>query len=129
MARKKSTATQAKEFFLRNAGSSYDPKTETKAQGQRRGASQLADAERIAAELGWHVEWVQDEDPDLSWADAEQLEEIKEVLVALLKDQDGNVLGSLGGITFGKNHTENQKQGRVFEAELALEAASEKGLL
>ena len=112
----------AVKFFIRHAGSGYDPKKETKAQGRRRGAVALAKAEAEAEKRGWTVEWKHEEDPDLSWADDEQREAIDEVLYATLRDDAGQSLASLGNITFGKNSVHNRRYGRVVEAELALEA-------
>jgi hypothetical protein len=67
------------------------------------------------------VEWKDDEYPDLSWAEPEDREKIKEVLVATLKDAEGSVLASVGGII-----DPDKNYGRVVEAELALQALSEK---
>ena len=46
-----------------------------------------------------------------------------------IKDADGKVLGSLGGIMFGYDTDHNRNYPRVVEAELALEALHEKKLL
>jgi hypothetical protein len=102
-------------FFLKHAGWGYDPKKETKAQGRRRGAKLLAEAEAFAEAHRWKVEWKEDPE-EYQMGDAET-EHPKEVLVAVLKDRNGRVLGSLGGIG---DPTKNY--GRVIEAELALEA-------
>ena len=86
-------------------------------------AASLARAEEAAEDLDWQVEW--EEDPD----GADSLGEIdpatvSEILVAVLKDESGEVLGSLGGIV-----DPDLNYRRVVEAELALEALNEKGLL
>lgn len=47
-------------FFLRNAGTSYNPKTQTKRQGQSEGARKLAQAERDARALGYTFSWEDD---------------------------------------------------------------------
>jgi hypothetical protein len=91
-------------FFKANAGGVV---------GQAaKGALNLARAEAYASEHGWRVEWDHEESPDMSG-----MEDAKEVLVAVLKDEGGEVLGSLGNIGDpGRNYS------RVVEAELALEA-------
>lgn len=102
-------------FFMEQAGESYQPGKETRAQGRRRGAEALARAEQYAEEQGWKVEWEFDQD-EYQLGDAET-EMPKEVLEAVLRDADGRVLESLGGIG---DPTDNYQ--RVVEAELALEA-------
>ena len=127
MATRKTTSHMAAvKFFSKNAGSSYTPGKETRAQGKRRGAQALAHAEAEAARRGWRVEWDHEQDVDLSWADDEQREDIDEVLEAVLKDENGHVLASLGNITFGRDSMANRNYRRVVEAELALEALGEK---
>ena len=75
----------------------------------------LAKAEQYAEEQGWTVEWDYDQD-EYQLGDAED-KMPDEVLVAVLKDADGHVLESLGGI--GDPSPSYQ---RLVEAELALEA-------
>jgi hypothetical protein len=77
-------------------------------------AEDLARAERIASEQDWKVEWSHDQDEYQLGDDEEQP---NEVLAAVLKDGQGNVLASLSGI--GDPSREYQ---RVVEAELAAEA-------
>ncbi len=79
----------------------------------------LAAAEERARDKGWEFEWSHDEDPDLSWASDEERDNIKEVLVVVLKDENGHVLESLGGIV-----DPTTAYGREIEAELAFEALS-----
>lgn len=88
----------------------------------------LARAERIAEEHGWEAFWQED---DVNTFDEEELKHISEILGCVLKDDRGNVLGSLWGISFGKKstHREDDAYKRFVEAELALEAAYEKDLL
>lgn len=57
------------EFFYKHAGYSYDPATETEEQGKRRGAAQLATAERFAAALGLSYSWEDDWGLNTSHAD------------------------------------------------------------
>lgn len=83
-------------------------------------AISLARAEKAAEERGWECEWEHDEDPDLSWADEQQLAEIREVLTCVLKDEDGQVLDALGGIS-----DPSREYSRVVEAEMALNALME----
>lgn len=128
MATQKTTAhAAAVKFFYKHAGSSYMPGKETPAQGKRRGAKRLAHAEAAAKRRGWEVEWDHEQSPDLSWADEEQREDIEEVLDAVLKDEHGHVLASLGNITFGRDSMANRNYRRVVEAELALEALGNEG--
>lgn len=94
-------------------------------------AEKLALAEAEAEERGWTVEWEHDIEPDVSWMDEEQTEDYQggrmEMLVALLKDENGTVLASLGGIAMDARGVGRNPYGRVVEAELALEALSEEG--
>jgi len=102
------------EFFYKHAAYSYGP-GQTKRQGRMEGAMKLARAEREAEERGWKVEWEYDETPyDMGDAETEMP---NEVLVAVLKDANNNVIGSLSGIG---DPDDNYR--RVVEAELALEA-------
>jgi hypothetical protein len=125
-AKRKPTAhARAVSFFMKHAGSSYMPGKETRAQGKRRGAIKLAKAEAEASARGWTVEWEHEQDPDLSWASEEDRDGISENLSAVLKDEHGHVLSSLGNITFGYDSMVNRNYRRVVEAELALEALHE----
>jgi hypothetical protein len=123
MSAKKQTAhARAVSYFMKHAGSSYMPGKETRAQGKRRGAIKLAKAEKEAAARGWTVEWEHDPHADLSWADEQAREDIDEVLSAVLRSDDNEVLASLSGITFGRDNMANRNYRRVVEAELADEA-------
>jgi len=104
-------------FFLRNAGTSYDPQTQTKRQGQYAGARRLAKAERDARALGYTFDWQQD------WSVDHQKEydcypnggpETCEF--CLMLSPEGNVVQSLGCIDDA-----TKEYRRVVEAELALE--------
>lgn len=122
--RKSSTAKpdpRAVAFFLKHAGSSYSP-GETPEQGKKRGATALAKAEQEATARGWTVEWEQDPEGMDTIGDIDP-ETVKEILIAVLYDEQGNVLGSLGGIV-----NPDRNYGRVVEAEMALEALSESGI-
>ena len=85
-----------------------------KKHGNAQNAEDLARAEEIANEQDWKVEWSNDLD-EYQMGEAE--EQPNEVLTAVLKDGQGNVLASLSGI--GDPSREYQ---RVVEAELAAEA-------
>ena len=91
-------------FFMENSGSK-----------DAAYAMKLAKAEQHAEEQGWTVEWDYDQD-EYQLGDAED-KMPDEVLIAVLKDADGHVLESLGGI--GDPSPSYQ---RLVEAELALEA-------
>ena len=76
----------------------------------------LARAEQHARDNEWDAEWVVDDCPDLSWLPEEEQRLSHEVFGCILRDTDGNVLGSLWGITDPDN-----AYMRVVEAELASE--------
>lgn len=104
---------RAYEFFKKNAGGIVGRAAE--------GALALARAEAIAASLGWDVDWEIDEE-EYDLGDEEEMP--GEVYSAMLRDEDGKVIESLGSI--GDPSRDYQ---RVVEAELALEALTRKGLL
>lgn len=119
-------------FFYEHAGYSY-PRGATPAQQRKarvQGAQALAAAEAQAAERNWTVEWEYDTDADTSWMDEEQLADAAagrlESLLALLKDERGEVLDSLGGIVVRApafiRGAPQDPQLRVIAAELALGA-------
>lgn len=90
----------------------------------------LARAEKIAEERGWEAKWEEEqEDWNSFLGDEMTLEDISEVLWCGLYDEQGEILASLGGITFGHDSAENRRYRRFVEAELASEAADEKDLL
>lgn len=94
------------------------------------GSLNLARAERIAEERGWEAKWEEEQEEWSSFLGVEEkLEDISEVLWCGLYDERGQIIGSLGGISFGHDSRENRNYQRMVEAELAAEAASEKGLL
>jgi hypothetical protein len=119
-ARKRLTVGQF--FFYRNAGYSYDSKTETPEQGRLRCAKELADAETIGQRLGYVLEWDFDECPDLSWMSDEEREHDHEVLCCRIPDPENtrHSLASLYGIT-----DPDSRYRRVIEAELAAEAIAD----
>lgn len=109
------TMTPAERFFWLNAGYSFDPKTETKAQGRRRCAVRLAEAEAAQRESGSTYAWQDDWDVNHT---KEFGYEPKTCESVTLWSSDGDrVLASLGCID---DATEEYR--RVVEAELADEA-------
>jgi hypothetical protein len=122
---KRQTAKQAAfYFFLKNAGYSYDPKTETPKQGRARCARELAKAERDARALGYSFEWVDDEcigcdcdNPECECSSGEP----HESLCCIIRDENGRVAGSLGSIC-----KPSREYARVVEAEVASEALAER---
>ena len=110
--RKKATRQSAAQFFYVHAGYACDSGKETTEQGRRRGAKSLARAEAEAAYRGWHVEWEYDSEPYEGEDPAPD-----EVLRAVLRSSDGEMLGVLGGIP-----DPDRSRRRVVEAELAQEA-------
>lgn len=100
-------------FFLEHAGFSYDPKTETREQGQARCAKDLAAAEDAlmqAMRIG---------DVQVIWADdprtGDEFEEVENVESCTI-EIDGEIVASLFAIW---DADANYK--RVIRAELALE--------
>jgi hypothetical protein len=109
------TDRRAYDFFYRHAGYGYGP-GETPEQGRKKGAAALAKAEQEATARGWTVKW--EEDPE-GWDSIGDIDpdDVREILSAVLYDEDGKVLESLGGIV-----NPDRNYSRVVEAELALEA-------
>ena len=114
---------RAVQFFYRHAGYSYDPKTETKAQGRKRCARALARAEAYAYEQEWTYTW---EDDSCIGGDCGKTATCShpccqgtkhECKWCVLEDADGKQLASLGSIC-----EPSREYRRVVEAELALEA-------
>lgn len=89
-------------FFYDHAGYGYNPATETPEEGRKRCAMILRGAEREAQRRGWHVDWEVDEDPILD--DDVEREEPYDQYIAILRDEDGYVLASLGSIDLGPGH-------------------------
>lgn len=110
--------SKAAQFFWRNAGYSYDPKTETAAQGRERCARSLAAAESVLLEA-MRVSEVQcvweDESPwELGYKRGKDFEQTCEH--ACICSEAHGALASLGGITdAGTSYR------RVIRAELACE--------
>jgi len=112
----KAPSSKAVDFFRKHAG--YAVRAgESKARAKTRGAQALARAEAEAEARGWTVEW--EHDPEEWQGDDERP---FEVLTAVLRDANGDVLASLGGIGMTGNRKTDRDYGRVIEAELAAEA-------
>ena len=112
--------TAAERFFWLHAGFSYDSQTETKAQGKRRCAIEMAEAEAYAQDAGWTFEWQDDwsiGDHSRAFDCYKQGEGPETCETCLLTDEDNRVLASLGCIDDA-----TPEYRRVIEAELADEA-------
>lgn len=104
-----SSLLKAYRFFFESAGYIVGHRAEC--------ALSLARAEECARDYEWQAEWVWDDDADLSWMTDDERQQPHEVLGCVLKDDVGNVLASLWGIT-----DPDRAYMRVIEAELADEA-------
>jgi len=93
----------AYEFFLKHAGFSYNPATETRQQAKRRCAKEMAAAERKGRDIGLRFLWMPDWDEPGS-----------EVCEAYLESELKACLCGIEGAT--------PEYRRVIEAELAMEA-------
>lgn len=113
---KTAPSSKAVAFFRKHAGYAVRP-GESKTRAKTRGAQALARAEAEAEARGWTVDW--EHDPEEWQGDVERP---FEVLTAVLRDADGQVLASLGGIGMTGNRKTDRDYGRVIEAELADEA-------
>ena len=117
----------AEKFFFEWAGGAYTAGASAAQRKRERidQAKALAAAEAEAEERGWTYHWDYDQEADTSWMDEEALADFRagrtEMLDVLLKDENGNVLASLGGVhvraTGGRD-----PYGRLVEAEMAQEA-------
>ena len=107
-------------FFYSQAGYGYQPDKETKLQGKRRCAKQLAAAERLASDRGYSFRWQVDTMSDSSdWSDEEPA--YAQWQCDML-DSDGKFVNGLGGVDFGRDKDPwGDPYRRVVEAELALE--------
>lgn len=114
--KKPAPSAKAIDFFRKHAGYAMRP-GESKARAKTRGAQALARAEAEAESRGWTVDW--EHDPEEWQGDVERP---FEVLTAVLRDADGQVLTSLGGIGMTGNRKTDTDYRRVIEAELADEA-------
>ncbi len=106
-------------FFMANAGYSYNPATETPAQGRYRGARKLAAAESRASARGYSFEWQPSDEDSSSFCDDEPAWQLWD---CLMRDPAGNIVGSLCACDFGRHGSPwGQSYRRVVEAEIACE--------
>lgn len=119
--------TKAEQFFYEHAGYSIKL-TETAEQGKLRCAQELAEAERIASNLGWQYEWVDDWEvgshakfygPGSVYYNSQQEPDTCESC-RIYDPACNQTLASLGCIDNADNNYR-----RVVEAELAEEALHE----
>ena len=131
------------QFFIKHAGYSHNPKTESPMQGRIRGARALARAEREARDGGFCFQWSIDpygtsadwvehntDDPPIM-ADGSRADggtcgcskcEPWQTWQCAMYNSDGQIVNSLHGIDFGRDGTPwNDTYKRVVEAELAEE--------
>ena len=111
----------AYQFFLANAGFSYDPITETPEVGRERAARLLARAERRASAEGYVFCWRHD--PDIDSSEFSDAEPAYRLWVCTAWKPAHECVASLGGVDFGPDGDPwGSDYRRVVEAELALEA-------
>jgi hypothetical protein len=110
--------TTEQQFFYDEAGYSYGM-NETPEEGRRRGAAVLAAAERAINKFNWHVNWINGDDcigcdcgTDCKCCTGEP----HDCYQAVLKDEEGKYLASLGSIC-----EPSWNYRRVIEANLAAE--------
>lgn len=115
------TQQTAVAFFHEHAGYGYTPGKETPEQGRQRGAERLAQAEADARDAGFSFQWFVD--PEITSADFDDSPDPWALWCCTIRNADGKVVGSLGGIDFGRDGEPwGDPYRRVVEAELALEA-------
>ena len=112
--------TTAYNFFLANAGFSYNPETETKIQGRRRCAKGLAKAETWARENGYSFDW--SVDPYVDSSEFSDESPAWQLWVCVMYGPEGEHVSSLHAIDFGRDGSPyGDSYKRVVEAELASE--------
>jgi hypothetical protein len=116
---------EAYHHMREHAGMSYQPSIETREQGAVRSALELARAEYVARHSAVYFAWQADDDPDLSWMDADARTELERgetaMMACVLYGADGESLASLWGIHM-RDPWQADPYRRVIEAQLALEA-------
>ena len=119
--------SQAEQFFYENSGSSWFPDRETEEQGKVRGAQQSAKSEAWARDAGYSYRWEVDEgSSSADWIaaheDGGRLNNPWAVWSVVIINPEGKVVGSLGGVDFGRDGEPwGNNYRRVVEADLALE--------
>ena len=114
----------AYQFFLKHAGYSYDPKTETVMQGRIRGARALAKDERDARNGGFTYVWSIDEMSTSAEFDNDDFNGSNsdpwQLWQCAMLNAEGRIVNSLHGIDFGRDGSPwGDAYRRVVEAELA----------
>lgn len=104
-------------FFYNEAGYSCDPLKETPVEGRLRCANELATAEARASEGGCCFEWKLDGLDSSEWSDDEPATPTWE---CIMREADGSISESCGGIDFGDGEPWGNPYKRVTEAQLAL---------
>lgn len=106
-------------FFLKHAGYSFDPNHESQADGRKRTAKALAEAEEKGRDAGLSFEWRVDDVDSSEWSDEEPA---YDQWVCVCRDEDGDFRIDLGCIDFGRGGKPwGSPYRRVVEAELARE--------
>lgn len=112
---KNETNELAEQFFYEYAGYPYDPLIETAEQDRRRCAKTMAQAEANAKSLGVRYHWRQDKHMDSREFSNEKPHWPLYECSAML---DGECVGSLCGIDFGRGKKPHGAYKRVVEAEI-----------
>lgn len=122
------TLSDAEAFFYEYAGFSYNPATETVEDGKRRGARQLATAEREAKEHDLEIVWSRDGESELDDAGTKYADWPH--FQVIVYGSDGEILSSLSSIMLADqtdpwlSEAYRDPYARVVEAEVASEALS-----
>lgn len=107
------------EFFRTHAGLCIHP-GESEEQARDRGARNLAAAEGIAHAAGVSFQW--EIDPEVTSADWCDDEPAHAAWCVVMRDCEGGIVGSLGGVDFGADGEPwSDPYRRVVEAELCVE--------
>lgn len=108
-------------FFTEYAGFAYRSEA-TREEDRRHNAESLAEAERMASDLGWAFVWSVDPHTDSSdWSDDD---DPYQQWQCVAYDENGDIRASLHGIDFGRDSDPwGDPYRRVVEAELAAEGA------
>lgn len=115
------TTAAAVAFFREWAGYSYDPKTETAAEGRERCARRLAEAEAWLSSQPHAIDWQEDQDADRSFLKRSDRRPLF-FCVVRVPNPDGPGewdSAALGGIDLGPTGSECPEYQRVVVAELA----------
>lgn len=112
--------SKAEQFFFDNAGYSYDPRTQTKAEGKTKSAIAMASAELEAAQSGISFRW--EEDGTINSSEFSSKRPYYTLWCCVARSQDGETSTALCGIDFGRGKEPwGSPYRRVVEAELSME--------